>query len=209
MQAMTGAEKTTVAAEKRATKGASQMQSAVHWALLGLVIERPSYGYELAHRFEHAYAGMLHLSGVSYVYTALDTLQRRQMIEETLPTHRGRQPRPRYRATAEGLRNYQERLITQMRDDFRRSRLFARQLAVFAHEPDLALEVIERYGQACLEEAGRAPVLAANAPVDVVSRLASRLVSEEGRIAMETRLPWVEYARSEFKALAGGGVPPR
>jgi DNA-binding PadR family transcriptional regulator len=197
-----------MAAEKRAPKSAGQMQSAVHWALLGLVIERPSYGYELAHRFEHAYAGMLHLSGVSYIYTALDALQRREMIEELPRRRTGRQPRPRYRATAEGVRSYKERLIVQMRDDFRRSRLFARQLAVFAHEPHMALEVIERYGQACLEEAGSMPVLAADAPVDTVSGLASRLVSEEGRLAMETRLPWVEYARHEFKALAGGRVPP-
>jgi DNA-binding PadR family transcriptional regulator len=28
------------------------MRSLVNWALLGLVIERPSYAYELARRFE-------------------------------------------------------------------------------------------------------------------------------------------------------------
>jgi DNA-binding PadR family transcriptional regulator len=193
------------AIDKQAIKRAGPMQSAVHWALLGLVIERPSYGYELAHRFEHAYAGMLHLSGISYVYTALDTLQRRGMIEEIAGTRTGRQPRPRYQATAEGVQSYKERLIAQIREDFRRSRLFARQLAVLAHEPDLALEIIERYGQACLEEAGDAPVpAAAELPVDAASGLASRLVSEEGRLAMEAKLPWVDYARREFKALAGG-----
>jgi DNA-binding PadR family transcriptional regulator len=180
------------------------MQSAVHWALLGLVIERPSYGYELAQRFEHAYAGMLRLSGVSYVYTALDTLQRREMIEEIPRTRSGRQPRPRYRATAEGLRNYQKWLIAQIHDDFRRSRLFARQLAVFAHEPKMALEVIEHYGQTCLEEAG-APVIAAAEPaLDPTSALVARLVSEEGRLEMEARLPWLEYARREFEALTPG-----
>jgi DNA-binding PadR family transcriptional regulator len=181
------------------------MQSAVHWALLGLVIERPSYGYELAHRFEHAYAGMLQLSGFSYVYTALDTLQCRGMIEEIPGTRTGRQPKPRYRATAEGIRSYQERLIAQMREDFRRSRLFARQLAVFAHEPEIALEVIERYGQACLEEAGETPVVApAGTCTDTVSGLAARLVSEERRLAMGARLPWIDYARREFKALTNG-----
>jgi DNA-binding PadR family transcriptional regulator len=186
------------------------MQSAVHWALLGLVIERPSYGYELAQRFEHAYAGMLHLSGVSYVYTALDTLQRRGLIEEISAARTGRQPRPRYQATAEGIRSYKERLITQIGEDFRRSRLFARQLAVLAHEPDMALEIIEHYGQACLEEAGDAPVpMPAEAPLDAVSGLASRLVSEEGRLAMDAKLPWVEYARREFKALSGSRLPPR
>jgi len=186
------------------------MQSAVHWALLGLVIERPSYGYELAHRFEQAYEGMLQLSGFSYVYTALDTLQFRGMIEEISGTRTGRQPKPRYRATAEGVRSYQERLITQMREDFRRSRLFARQLAVFAQEPEMALDVIERYGQACLEEAGDTPVIApGGASVDPVSGLAARLVSEERRLAMGARLPWIDYARREFKALAAGRIQPR
>lgn len=186
------------------------MQSAVHWALLGLVIERPSYGYELANRFENAYAGMLHLSGTSYVYTALDTLQRREMIEEIPETRTGRQPRPRYQATAEGVDSYKARLIEQIREDFRRSRLFARQLAVFAHEPDLALEIIERYGQACLEEAGEASVpSAAELSLDRTSGLASRLVCEEGRLAMEAKLPWVEYARREFRALAAGRLPPQ
>lgn len=181
------------------------MHSAVHWALLGLVIERPSYGYELANRFEHAYAGMLQLSGFSYVYTALDTLQCRGMIEELPGTRTGRQPKPRYRATAEGIRSYQERLIEQMREDFRRSRLFARQLAVFAHEPEMALDVIERYGQACLEEAGETPVLApAGTDTDAIAGLAARLVSEERRLAMGARLPWIDYARREFKALTTG-----
>jgi DNA-binding PadR family transcriptional regulator len=190
------------AVQARAKKGAGPMQSAVQWALLGLVIERPSYGYELAQRFETAYAGMLHLSGVSYVYTALDTLQRRDLIEEIPGTRSGRQPKPRYRATDEGVESYKERLTAQIQEDFRRSRLFARQLAVFAHEPDVALEIIERYSEACLEQAGEAPIagLAPSAP-DAVSGLAARLVSEESRLAMDAKLPWVDYARREFKAL--------
>lgn len=181
------------------------MQSVVHWALLGLVIERPSYGYELAHRFENAYAGMLQLSGISYVYTALDTLQVRGLIQEIPGTRTGRQPKPRYRATAEGVRRYQERLIAQMREDLRRSSLFARQLAVFAQEPEMALDVIERYGQACLEVAGDTTVpKASEGSADAVAGLASRLVSEDRRLAMEAKLPWIDYARREFRALADG-----
>lgn len=186
------------------------MQSAVHWALLGLVIERPSYGYELAHRFEHAYAGMLQLSGISYVYTALDTLQCRGMIEEIPGTRTGRQPKPRYRATPAGVESYQERLIEQMREDFRRSRLFARQLAVLAQEPEMALAVIERYGQACLEEAGETPLPApADASSDPSGGLAMRLVSEERRRSIEAKLPWIDYARREFKALVASRTQSR
>jgi DNA-binding PadR family transcriptional regulator len=197
-------------AEKRPKRNASPMQSAVHWALLGLVIERPSYGYELAQRFEHAYAGMLQLSGVSYVYTALDTLQCRRMIEEIPGTRMGRQPKPRYRATRDGVRSYQERLILQMREDIRRSRLFARQLAVLAQEPEMALDVIERYGQECLAEAGDTPLPAPRANgEDAAAGLAARLLSEERRLAVESRLPWVDYARREFTALAAGRIHAR
>lgn len=186
------------------------MQSAVHWALLGLVIERPSYGYELAQRFEHAYDGMLRLSGVSYVYTALDSLQRRGMIEEIPGTRTGRQPRPRYRATPAGMLGFKEHLIAEIGEDFRRSRLFARQLAALAHEPDLALEVIDRYGQACLQEAADAPLPQPSASsLDAAAGLASRLVCEEGRLTTEAKLPWVEYARREFKALTGSSPPRR
>jgi DNA-binding PadR family transcriptional regulator len=177
------------------------MQSAVHWALLGLVIERPSYGYELAQRFEAAYAGMLQLSGVSYVYTALDTLQRRGLVEEIPGTRAGRQPRPRYRATAEGMRGYRARLTEQIREDARRARLFARQLAVFVRKPEIGLDVIERYGQACLDEAATAGAHERD-PADAASGLASRLVSEQSRLSIEAKLPWVEYARHEFQILA-------
>jgi DNA-binding PadR family transcriptional regulator len=184
------------------------MQSAVQWALLGLVIERPSYGYDLAQRFEQAYDGMLHLSGISYVYTALDTLKRHRMIEEIPGTRAGRQPKPRYRATAEGVRAYQERLTHQIEENLRRSRLFARQLAVFAQEPERGLEVIERYGEACLEEAAEAVVSPTpEISGDAAAGLASRLVSEESRLALEAKLPWVEYARAEFKALAENRAP--
>jgi DNA-binding PadR family transcriptional regulator len=193
----------SAAAQTRVKKSAGPMQSAVQWALLGLVIERPSYGYELAQRFESAYEGMLHLSGISYVYTALDTLQRRAMIEEIPGTRSGRQPKPRYRATADGVDSYKERLTAQIQEDFRRSRLFARQLAVFAHEPEMALEIIERYSDACLEEAGEASIPQPEGyPADAVASLAARLVSQDSRLAMEAKLPWVEYARREFKALA-------
>jgi DNA-binding PadR family transcriptional regulator len=196
--------------EKRPGRNSSPMQSAVHWALLGLVIERPSYGYELAQRFEHAYAGMLQLSGISYVYTALDSLQCRDMIEEIPGTRTGRQPKPRYRATAEGVRSYQERLILQMGEDSRRSRLFARQLAALAQQPEMALDVIERYGQACLAEAGETPLPAPREDCeDTVAGLAARLASEERRLAIESRLPWIDYARREFKALAAGRMQPR
>jgi DNA-binding PadR family transcriptional regulator len=185
---------------------APAMRSPVSWALLGLVIERPSYGYELVQRFERTYGDALELSSPSQIYTALDALERRSLIEK-LPTEEPvseivRQPKPHYRASAEGVARYQDWLIAQVHEERRRSRLFARQLAVL--EPHEALTVVDRYEQACLQEAKKTPISSAHDPaVDRSAGLAGRLVCEEDRLAIGARLSWIEYARREFKALAG------
>lgn len=188
---------------------AAPMQSSVNWALLGLVIERPSYGYELAQRFERAYGGMLHLSSASYIYTGLKVLDRRSLVEGISGKGGERQPKPIYRATPEGIRAYRERLILEAQEERRRSRLFARQLAVFAHEPQTALEIIGEYRRACLEEAASAPLPSGDGALrDAVSGLATRLEAEESRLAMDTKLLWIDYAYREFSALAAA-EPPR
>jgi DNA-binding PadR family transcriptional regulator len=192
-------------------RSAVAMRSPVSWGLLGLVIERPSYGYELVQRFERTYGDALELSSASQIYTALDTLARRALIEE-LPADGAasgvvRQPKPHYRATAEGVQSYQEWLIAQVHQERRRSRLFALQLA--ALPPQAALAVIERYERACLEEAKRTPIPAADPSVDGASGLTARLVSEEERLTVGARLSWIEYARREFRALAAGRSPRR
>jgi DNA-binding PadR family transcriptional regulator len=179
------------------------MRSPVSWALLGLVIERPSYGYELMQRFERTYGDALELSSPSQIYVALDTLARRGLIED-LPTDAGasvvvRQPKPHYRATAAGLDSYQEWLLAQMRGERRRSRLFARQLA--ALKPRVALAVIERYEQACLREASELPGTAVE-ETSAAAGLAARLADEEERLTVGARLSWIEYARREFATLA-------
>jgi DNA-binding PadR family transcriptional regulator len=189
------------------------MRSPLNWALLGLLIQRPSYGYELVQRFERTYADALELSSPSQIYTALDMLARRSLIEE-LPAEEaapgvGRQPKPHYRATAEGVHNYQEWLIAHVGEESRRSRLFTCQLAALA--PPVALAVIERYEQACLREAGRTPLANTHKPLidDEHSDhfgLADRLVWENDRLAMGARLEWIEYARRELSALATGRI---
>ena len=178
------------------------MHSQVNWGLLGLVIERPSYAYELARRFERTYEGVLTLSSVSHAYTALAALRERRLIEELPGTRVGRQPKPRYRATPKGLEDYCQWLVDQLGEDRRRQRLFVLALATFARVPRAALEILSRYEQACLAEAQhtqippQAPGCAAAAP-----ELAARLATEERRLALGAKLAWVEYARRELDAL--------
>jgi DNA-binding PadR family transcriptional regulator len=212
------------------------MQSPVNWALLGLVIERPSYAYELARRFERAYDGALSLSSTSHAYTALGTLRSRGMIEEIAGTRGARQPKPRYRATAKGVEDYREWLVSQAHEDRRRQRLLVLQIAALSRRPDAALETVERYERACLEEARRLPAappqadrtgagtaqaMLAGAPdadraetsrepepeSDLDLGLTARLLAEENRLALEAKLQWVEYTRRELKALLEPRVP--
>jgi DNA-binding PadR family transcriptional regulator len=191
---------------ERAVKdlGAGAMRSPVNWAVLGLTIERPSYGYEILQRFERNYGELLRLSSPSQIYTALDSLIDRELIEATSETPSGvasRQPRLHYRATENGVRRYQEHLIGQAEEGRRRASLFTRELAALA--PDAALAVLERYEQTCLAQATTARTTAAGptAP-DSSTSLADRLAAEEERLAMEAKLPWIEYARRELRAAA-------
>ncbi|HEX3390955.1 MAG TPA: PadR family transcriptional regulator [Solirubrobacteraceae bacterium] len=180
------------------------MRSPVSWALLGLVIHRPSYGYELVQRFERIHGDSLELSSMSQIYTALDTLEHRGLIEE-IAAENGevagvRQPKPHYRATAQGVSEHRQWLVGQLAEERRRSRLFVRQLAMLA-APD-ALAVIEQLERSCLREAATAgPVDGANMPVDGHAT-AERLLSEEQRLAADAKLSWILYARRQLTALA-------
>ncbi|HEY5287450.1 MAG TPA: PadR family transcriptional regulator [Solirubrobacteraceae bacterium] len=185
------------------------------WALLGLVIQRPSYGYELVQRFERTYGHALELSSPSQIYTALDALERRELIEKLPPGETpeiSRQPKPHYRPTPLGIDSHADWLIEQAQDERRRSHLFALQLAVLG--PRGALAILERYEQACLKDASDASsrgAKRANGETDAgsageggqVGELAGRLSREEQRLSVQARLAWIGYARRELSTLAG------
>jgi len=175
------------------------MRSPIGWALLGLLIERTGYGYDLVQRFERAYGDALELSSPSQIYKALDALERRSLIERLPAAGAGtdpeRQPRPHYRATAQGQHSYQEYLIALACEKRQRSRLFARQLA--AIDPRAALAVLDSYEQACLRE----PVSAAADPS--LGGVAARLIAEDERLAVEASLSWIAYVRRELQACIG------
>lgn len=181
----------------------SAMRSPVNWALLGLVIQRPSYGYELVQRFERTYADTLELSSRSQIYTALDSLSRRGLIEHETERIEDpvRQPRLHYRATQAGVRSYEDWLIGQMGEDRRRSRLIAQQFAALS--PERALRVLERCAEALLEAIGSLPADDEEQQrSDRPEALAERLADEEERLRAGAMLSWIEYARSELSSAA-------
>lgn len=186
------------------------MQSPVNWALLGLVIERPSYAYELAQRFDRTYDSALSLSSTSHVYTALRALEDRGLVEEVPGSGTGRQPKPRYRASEGAIEHYQAWLVSQLAEERRRQRLFAMELAALMSDPEVARGVIDGYEQACVAEGADSPLRGADGSLGAAeSRLASRLACEQNRLAVGARLQWVQYVRRELKALSERKAPGR
>ncbi len=188
-------------------RGAAAMRSPINWALLGLLIQRPSYGYGLVQRFERTYGDTLELSSRSQIYTALDSLARRGLIEHARDARVEdpvRQPKLHYRATEVGICAYERWLIEQVSDDERRSRLIAQHFAALA--PEHALRVLERCAEVCLEAAGRLPTDDEEEPAGRPA-LAERLAGEECRLRAGAVLSWIEYARSELRAAAAGTQP--
>ncbi len=186
-------------------RSAAAMRSPINWALLGLLIQRPSYGYELVQRFERTYGSTLELSSRSQIYTALDSLMRRNLVEHAQDErveNALRQPKPHYKVTQDGVSAYERWLIEQVSDDERRSRLIAQHFA--ALPPEHALRVLERCAEVCLDAAGRVAAEDDERRSERPEALAERLAGEEERLRAGAVLSWIEYARSELRAAAGG-----
>lgn len=187
-------------------KREQSIRSTVNWTVLGLVIERPSYGWELWKRFERLYGDVLPVGGESHIYRALEALRGKGLIEE-LDESGGvagtsRQPKPHYRATEDGLERYAEWVMGQVREHNRRSLLFVRQLGALAQEPETALAILGRYEQAWLDDKDARIPTVSEFPTLSVPGLADRLASSYGRDVKAATLGWIEYARREFVLLA-------
>jgi DNA-binding PadR family transcriptional regulator len=188
------------------------MRSPVNWTVLGLVIERPSYGWELWKRFERLYGDVLAVGSESNIYAALNKLRENGFIEEvegsrSVVPGATRQPKPHYRATHRGLEAYEAWVIAQAREHSRRSLQFARQLGAFAQQPQTALAILGRYEQACLDDKEARIPTTSEFPARVVPGFADRLASAYGRSIKTATLGWITYARQEFEALVK--APPR
>lgn len=192
------------------------MRSAVNWAVLGLVIERPSYGYELFQRLERRYGGVLD-PPISQIYAALNALERSALIEPLPEEERPlvpdealrpakRQPKVHYRATASGARAFREWVAEQMRDDPRHVELLRRIAGTAAAGVDRAgtmRALVDSYERACVEEASMLPLPPAReaaTPASAAGELVERLVLAARRGLLDAHFAWIAYARKEIDA---------
>ena len=178
------------------------MHSQVNWSLLGLVIKRPSYAYELAKRFERTYEGVVTLSSVSHIYTALASLKGHSLIERVPGTGTEAQRKPIYKATAHGIEEYRGWLLGQLGEDRRRQQLFLLQLAALFPHPDLTLGILRDYEQGCEKEKAKTPTRErTNETVEANGGLVARLLAEEQGLVLDAKLTWAQSARRELEAL--------
>ena len=139
------------------------------------------------------------MSGPSRVYGGLDSLEKRKLIEKIPGNSVARQPKPCYRATGDGVRSYQDWLVAHVDEEQRRQELWVRQLALFAHNPATASQLVQRFEAQHLKgvaEIARLP----RVPSDSRAELIEDLVAEEHRIAVGGMLSWLRYARERFEA---------
>lgn len=175
------------------------MKSPVGWALLGLIIERESYAYELAQRFRSTYRDALSLSSTSHIYSALSVLESRSLVEPVPGTRPGRQPKPSYRATAPGIEGYGEWLVGYAREDRRRQVLFALGLSALAGNPDWVAEILDRYEQAWLAPEHFKVDGASGSPG---ADLVVQSLSQEKELTLAAKLSWLRHVRAGLEDLA-------
>jgi DNA-binding PadR family transcriptional regulator len=185
------------------------LRSDIYWALLGLIIARPSYGYALAQRYERTYGELLPLSSQGQIYRGLDALEGKALIEKVPIVGEDRQPKTHYRATDLGVEQYQTRLVARLGWESHHWQEFAEELAVLP--PDIALAALDEYEKTCLDENHTPSRSAGGAGAgtqvqgSASSRLAARIAAQRMQSTSQARLSWIAYARHELRAVSKQG----
>jgi DNA-binding PadR family transcriptional regulator len=184
---------------------ADERPSPVVTAVLALVIERPSYGYELSQRFDQRF-GALYPVSRSRIYQVLNQLLEQGLIEQMpveLELQNRRQPKPHYRATPEGARSHRDWMAAAIRDDPRREELLRRLLATGARDARAMLQIVDSYERVCLDEMARSSTgdgAPSSSEPALGARLRDLLLAEEHRLVHEMRLNFIAFARRQISA---------
>jgi DNA-binding PadR family transcriptional regulator len=178
------------------------VKAGTKYAVLGLLLERPSYGYEVLVRFRRAFDAAQWAVTPQGLYASLDRLERDGLIEPVATRDRDasrRQPKTPYRVTPSGARELRRFLDAPMGADPSRAELLVRLQCVAARDADALLGMLDGYEQACLDELGR---IGEQAPVAADDSLVERLAREERRLGVQARLMWIDYARRQLREAA-------
>lgn len=194
------------ARRRRDGRGSTPLQSPLRWALLGLLIEQPSHGYDLAKRFDYDYAGLIELSDPSYIYRSLAALEERGLIEalpecECEAQGRGARRTP-YRATHRGIGAFADHLAAEMMRVELSGRVFFRKLSVLAgSSPAHALALIDEAERACLAQRDSPPRAREGLREQGASgALEDSLHAQARTLLLGAALRWLHFTRAQIEA---------
>jgi len=165
--------------------------------VLGLLVERPGYGYDLQQRID-ARLGFLGLSE-SAVYKILERLEVEGWIEEAGQrrigvTRRGA-PRVMYRATSLGRERFRAWIAAPCERAVLRDELQAKLTVAEPEDLPELLAIAEAQGRECLAElaALRRPVLAQAVELDVPWHDAATMMVDDFRLrSLQTLVDWLD-----------------
>lgn len=182
------------------------MKAGTTYAVLGLLLERPSYGYELLARFRRAFEVVAWQLTPQGLYASLDRLERDGLIEpvDAPPLASRRQPRTPYRVTPAGSGALERFLAEPVGADPSRAELLVRLHCVAARDGTALPRMLDDYEASCLDELGRLGGAVQAAAGDA---LLDRLALEERRLGVQARLRWIRFARRELGSAPGATGP--
>lgn len=204
----------SVARLEQAQSRSGASSSVALWLVLGLLIERPSHGYELKQRYEERFFRWLPTSGSS-IYNALDRLREEGLAESfEVELERAQRPRERmrhhHRATVAGVAAYRSWISELMTDGFERSELLGRIASSGMIALPELLAIVDRYAEECLQEIRALPIAdLAGLPERSATELSEMLVLERQRRELQAQLDWSTWARRVLTKYAQGAGSAR
>lgn len=146
-------------------------------AVLGMVVDRPDYGYRIVRRLEEEWSS-------AAVYKALTRLLERGLIEPTVVDVDGPRPRKHYRATERGVSLHAARVARAIRESPGRREMLRR---LRQAGPGSVAAVIDEYERQVLAELGGEALASAG--------LVEDLLAKERLLVGEAQLRWITMAR--------------
>jgi DNA-binding PadR family transcriptional regulator len=166
------------------------LSSLIDSVVLALVIEKPSYGYEIHERFQRRFGEFLSTSRAN-VYDALRRLEGDEYVEVAGRSGARGRPRVNFKATPRGVEANSSWLAEGLQEDLERLGLWSRLASL--RRPDARLEVIDRFEEECSLEARQIAM-----PVCDDDLLGDLLIEYRRRL-VAAKLEWAAYARSRIR----------
>jgi DNA-binding PadR family transcriptional regulator len=176
-------------------------------AVLGLVIERPGYGYDLARRLEERFGS----SGFAPtgVYSALDQLSAEALVRNAGSradaTNERAAPRTIYEATSKGVDYFEEWMLGCSSLAPVRDELYMKIALSRPHNLGRLIELARTQEEACLTrlEDLRQPTTRSRGAPRAWSDVAVLLVRDAEIKQLQARVEWLQKARAVMDKLNG------